>query len=116
MKWTAIAAVSLLGLAGCSPASRSPDQIRQNTAKATAAAARDTKAVAQGIVEGLRARGPLNINRASQQELEKLPGIGDAAASRIIAGRPYKSSIELRRRHILSRAAYDRIASRIEAR
>lgn len=116
MKWSAIVAISVLGLSGCTPGNRSPDQIRQNTANATAAAARDTKAMAQGIVEGLRAKGPLNINRADKQDLEKLPGIDQATADAIIAGRPYKNSVELRRRHILSRTEYDRIASRIEAR
>lgn len=108
--------VGVLALAGCSPASRSPDAIRQNTANATAAVARNTKAVAQGIVEGLRAKGPININRATKENLETLPGIDSAVADRIIAGRPYKDSIELSRRHIISKAEYDRIADKIEAR
>ena len=90
MKWTVIATICLIGLCGCSPAPRTPDQIRQETAKATATAARNTKAVAQGIVEGLRTKGPMNVNRASKRDLETLPGIDGAAADRIIAGRPYK--------------------------
>lgn len=116
MQWTVIAIICLLGLTGCSPANRSPDAIRKDTADATAAAARDTKAVAQGIFEGLKAKGPLNINRATKQELETLPGIDSAAADRIISGRPYKDSVELPRRHVISKAEYDRIAGRIEAR
>jgi competence ComEA-like helix-hairpin-helix protein len=32
----------------------------------------------------------ININIASQQELESLPGIGPALARRIIEGRPYR--------------------------
>lgn len=39
----------------------------------------------------------ININTASQSELESLPGIGPAIASRIIANRPYKSSFEIQR-------------------
>ncbi|MBC7093246.1 helix-hairpin-helix domain-containing protein [Candidatus Bipolaricaulota bacterium] len=31
--------------------------------------------------------GPLNVNRASAEELEKLPGIGPALAARIVAFR-----------------------------
>ncbi len=58
----------------------------------------------------------MNINRASKQDLETLPGIDDAAADRIIAGRPYKDSVELRTRHVISRTEYNRIATRIEAR
>lgn len=106
----------LLLAVGCSPAARSPDAIRHDSATATAAAIRDAKAVVQGIFEGVRAKGPVNINKASEDELQTLPGIDAAAARRIVAGRPYESATELPRRHILPRAVYDRIASRIEAR
>jgi hypothetical protein len=37
----------------------------------------------------------VDLNSASQRELEKLPGIGPAAAKKIIAGRPYASTREL---------------------
>jgi hypothetical protein len=37
----------------------------------------------------------VDLNSASQQELEKLPGVGPAAAKKIIAGRPYASTAEL---------------------
>jgi DNA uptake protein ComE-like DNA-binding protein len=115
MKTTALFAIGLLCLAGCRPAPKTPDQIRQDTANATAKAAQDTKAVAQGIYDGLRTRGPLNINHASKDQLETLPGIDAPLADRIIAGRPYKNSDELRRRRILSRAEYDRIATKIKS-
>lgn len=116
MKWIAITTLGLITLCGCAPSSPSPDQIRQDTAKATAAAARDTKAVAQGIVQGLKTKGPLNINHATKDQLETLPGIDSVAADRIIAGRPYQNSEELPRRHIVSRAEYHQIATKIEAR
>jgi DNA uptake protein ComE-like DNA-binding protein len=111
-----ICAFALLLMSGCTTASRSPDAIRSDTAAATAAAARDAKAVAQGVIDGLRTRGPLNINRASEADLEALPGIDAPTAQRIIAGRPYTNAIELRQRHIVSKSAYDQIANKIEAR
>ncbi len=111
-----MATLGLVTLCGCAPSSPSPDQIRKQTANATAAAARDTKAVAQGIVEGLKTKGPLNINRATKEHLETLPGIDGAVADRIIAGRPYRNSEELPRRHIISRAEYRKIATKIETR
>jgi competence ComEA-like helix-hairpin-helix protein len=37
----------------------------------------------------------VNINRATQERLESVPGIGPALASRIIAGRPYQSVDDL---------------------
>ncbi|HTU49946.1 MAG TPA: helix-hairpin-helix domain-containing protein [Acidobacteriaceae bacterium] len=111
-----IATLGLITLCGCARSSPSPDQIRQQTANATAEAARDTKAIAQGIVEGLKTKGPLNINHASKDQLETLPGIDGTAADRIIAGRPYKDSDELLRRHIISRAEYHQIETKIETR
>ena len=109
--------ISLLGLgSGCSPAARSPDAIRHDSATATAAAIRDVKAVLQGIFEGVRQKGPLNINKAAEEDLAALPGLDSAAARRIVAGRPYQSSTELLERHILSKREYERIASSVVAR
>jgi competence ComEA-like helix-hairpin-helix protein len=41
--------------------------------------------------------GRINVNTASQAELEALPGIGPVIARRIVAGRPYRSVEELDR-------------------
>ena len=59
-------------------------------AKATSAIT-DKKAEAQkGIAVGL-----VDINSASEKELEAVKGVGPATAKKIIAGRPYKSVDEL---------------------
>ena len=109
--------MSVLTLAmGCTTESRSPDAIRQDTAKATAEATRDAKAVAEDVVDGLREKGPININKAKESDLDALPGLDTATADKIIAGRPYTSSIELVKRHIISKGEYDRIANKIVAR
>src|SRR5512138_3035992 len=39
--------------------------------------------------------GKIDLNSATQAELEKLPGIGPAGAKKIIAGRPYKTVSDL---------------------
>lgn len=116
MKRVLLCIFALLTLIGCTPERRSPDAIREDTAKATSEAARDAKAVVHGVVDGLKQTGPLNINKASEDDLRSLPGIDEATARRIVEGRPYESSAELTRKHLISRAEYDRIADKIVAR
>lgn len=41
--------------------------------------------------------GRVSLNRASQAELEGLPGIGPALAARIVAGRPYETVADVDR-------------------
>ncbi len=105
-----------MALAGCTPQQRSPDEIRKETANATSQATRDAKAVAQGVVDGLRHGGSVNINKASEKDLETLPGIDEAAARRIEDNRPYENSNDLVKKRVVSKAEYDRIAEKVVAR
>lgn len=107
--------VCVVWLAGCTRDSRSPDAIRQDTANATATVAKDTKAVVQGVAEGLKRKGPVNINKADREELQSLPGVTPQVADTIIADRPYQSSSELLRRRIVTKAEYDQIADKVIA-
>lgn len=52
----------------------------------------------------------VNINTATEKELEQLPGIGPATAKKIIAGRPYSSLSDLSRAGV-SKRQFERIAS-----
>ncbi|MBL0211628.1 MAG: helix-hairpin-helix domain-containing protein [Holophagaceae bacterium] len=59
---------------------------------------------------------PVDINHASKDELKTVPGITDAYADKIIAGRPYKSKAHLVTHDIITAGLYDSIKKRIYAR
>jgi DNA uptake protein ComE-like DNA-binding protein len=98
----------------CAP-NQSPDQLREKTAEATSTLKRDTKAVAEGVKEGLasNSRTSVDLNKASKDDLETLPGITAQKAERIIAERPYADTHQLVTRHVVSEDEYGQIQDRI---
>jgi competence protein ComEA len=104
---------------GCTNTGDNPDQIRQRTAEATETMRRDTKAVVEGVKEGMSAdqteAKTVNINKASREDLLSLPGITDRDADRIIADRPFADAHDLVRRRVLSQAEFDKIRDRVIA-
>ncbi|HEV2398946.1 MAG TPA: helix-hairpin-helix domain-containing protein [Candidatus Sulfotelmatobacter sp.] len=104
----------LLALAlsvGCT--NQNPDQIRQKTAEETAALKRDSKAVAEGLKDGLSSKRAVDLNKASKADLTSLPGITTQKADRIIAERPYANTHQLVSRRILSEDDYNQIQDRV---
>lgn len=57
----------------------------------------------------------VDINNASKAELKTLPGIDDALAKKIIAGRPYLSKAFLVTRDIIPMGVYQQINKKIIA-
>ena len=107
-------ALSLSIITACAACtSQNPDQIRQKTAEETAAIKRDTKAVAQGIKEGLSNKKTVDLNKASKAEISSLPGITDKQADRIISERPYADPHQLVSRHVLTEDEYAQIQPQV---
>jgi DNA uptake protein ComE-like DNA-binding protein len=106
-----IVLASSLGLTACP--NQNPDQIRQKTAEETAALKRDTKAVAQGVKEGLSSKRSVDLNKASKDDLASLPGVTAQQADRIIAERPYANTHQLVTRRVLSEDEYSKVQDRV---
>lgn len=81
-----------------------PTTTAATTSKATAAPA---KAAAAGTL--------IDLNSATKEQLQTLPGIGDAYAQKIIAGRPYARKDQLVSKNVIPQATYDKIKDSVIA-
>ena len=89
-----------LSLAAPAIAQKAPDQPKAAPAATTAKAA----------------QGPIiDINKASKEELDALPGLGEARSEAIINGRPYKRKDDLVRKKVIPANVYKDIKDRIVA-
>lgn len=107
----------LIGLVVCLAASLA--QAVDGSSRPTAglsSLAQGEKPVARKAGAAERAVQPVDVNSATKAELKKLPGIGDAEADRIIAGRPYLSKAHLQTHNVISPMQYQALRELVVAR
>ena len=74
------------------------------------------KVLTQGIYDKIKDKitVKVNLNTASAEELDSLPGIGDKRSDAIIKGRPYKSAADLTAKKILTPGVFDKIKTYVD--
>ncbi len=108
----AVALVASLSFAQGTPAASTP---AATTPAAAAAAPAKTTTKTTTKKTTMKAADMVDINSASKEDLMKLPGVGDATADKIIAGRPYTSKAQLSAKGIVTKAQYAKIRSMVVA-
>lgn len=74
-----------------------------------------TKSTATASNSASKKGGLIDINSASADELDALPGIGPALAKKIIDNRPYRSKNELISKKVIPQSTYAKIKDQIIA-
>jgi len=90
------------------------DGVKADSKSSAAAAKENAKGKAADAKTAVKAK-LVDINTATEAELKAIPGVGDAYAAKIIAGRPYANKTQLKSRKVLPTNIYEQVKDSIIA-
>ena len=94
------AALLVTGLLGAADAKAPSKKAEAKKAATTAAAKTDDL---------------IDLNAATEDQLKTLPGVGDAYAKKIVAGRPYANKGQLVSKNVVPEATYNKFKDKVIA-
>jgi DNA uptake protein ComE-like DNA-binding protein len=107
--------VALFMLASLSFAQAAPAKSKATTDKAATSDTMSKDSMSKDKAASSDKKTLVDLNSATEAELKALPGIGDAYAGKIVAGRPYANKRQLVSRNIVPESTYKKFADQVIA-